>query len=69
MAKITEALGSLTDEYKTSGVFDDDLIPTLLWQVSNHYDLLSGLIRISREADFRLNNPDKVFPRRQENVL
>lgn len=65
MTRITEALGCLIADDENNGAFDD-LTPTLLWQISNHYDLLSGLIRIGQEADFRLNNPDKACPPRQQ---
>jgi hypothetical protein len=63
MAKITEDLGCLIANDNGSGAFDESL-PTLLFQVSNHMDLVSGLTWIGNEAEYRLNNPDKAFPLR-----
>jgi hypothetical protein len=64
MARITESLGCLIAK-DTEGEFDESL-PTLLFQVSNHMDLVSGLTWIGNEAEFRLHNPDKAFPLRME---
>jgi hypothetical protein len=65
MAELTEALGCVIASDKETGSFDD-LTPTLLFQISNNYDLLSGLIQVGRDADFRLSNPEKAYPPRKQ---
>jgi hypothetical protein len=65
MRAITEGLGCLIANDKDSGAFDNSA-HILLWQLSNHLDLVSGLTWIGQEADFRLNNPDKAFPAREQ---
>lgn len=39
-----------------------DRCPQLLWQLSYQFDLIAGLIELGTNAEYRLNNPDKVYP-------
>lgn len=62
MAKIVEGLGLLiADDEKDSWGFKDRC-PQLLWQLSYQFDLIAGLIELGTNAEYRLNNPDKVYP-------
>ena len=66
MARITENLGCLIAN-DSEGEFDGTM-PALLFQISSHMGLVSGLSFIGEEAKFRLHNPDKAFPLRTEAI-
>lgn len=58
MAAIIERIGRFIENDRNCGAFDDST-HTLLWQISNHLDLIVGLTWIGAEADVRLNKLDE----------
>ena len=58
MIVIIEAIGCFIEKDKYCGAFDNST-HTLLWQISNHLDLIVGLTWIGAEADVRLNKLDE----------
>lgn len=66
LEKITESLGCIIAN-DTEGEFDETM-PDLLFHISSHMGLVSGLSFIGDSANFRLHNPDKAFPLRTEAI-
>ena len=61
MVVIIEGIGRFIENDKHCGAFDDST-HTLLWQISNHLDLIVGLTWLGAEADIRLNELDEDRP-------
>lgn len=60
MAEIVDGLATLiSNDDRDNGDFKRRRTPDLLWQISYQFNLLAGLIELSENAKYRLDNPPR----------
>jgi hypothetical protein len=59
MAGIVEDWGMLIADDENDGWDVQSRFPQLLFQLSNQFDVLAGMIELGEDARYRLDNPEK----------